>query len=71
MEEISDQTIEITHEKIAFCYVEYCKLNEIEVNESKIDDYKERIQQPLLSDKLKEEFKGIILAKATRFSKSI
>ena len=36
LEEMSDQTIEITNEKIAYYYVyEYCKQNETKVNESK------------------------------------
>ena len=67
---MSDQTIEITPENIAFYYVEYCKQNKIKVNESKIDNYVERMQKPLISDKLKEEFKNIILAQAIRFSKT-
>ena len=70
LEEMSDQTIEITPENIAFYYVEYCKQNKIKVNESKIDNYIERMQKPLISDKPKEEFKNIILSQAIRFSKS-
>ena len=45
-------------------------VNKIKVNESKRDNLIERMQQPLISDKLKAEFKNIILAQATRFSKS-
>ena len=47
---MSDQTIKITSYNIAFHYVYYCKQNEIKVNESKIDNYVERMQQPLISD---------------------
>ena len=49
--------------------MEYCKQNEIKVNESKIDNYIERMQQILISDQLKEEFKNIVIAQATKFSK--
>ena len=38
------------------------------MNESKIDNYIERMQQPLVSDKLDEELKKIIQAQAMRFS---
>ena len=69
MEEFSDQTIEITHETIACYYVEYFKQNKIKVNEPKTDNYIERMQQPLISDKLKEEFKKILLLLAIMFSK--
>ena len=69
MEELSDQTIEITHETIAYYYVEYFKQNKIKVNEPKTDNYIERMQQPLTSDKLKEEFKKILLLLAIMFSK--
>ena len=31
------------------------------MNESKIDNYVERMQQPLISDSIKEDFKQIIL----------
>ena len=68
MEELSDQTIEITHETIAYYYVEYFKQNKIKVNEPKTDNYIERMQQPLTSDKLKEEFKKILLLLAIMFS---
>ena len=67
MEEFSDQ-IEITHENIAHSYVEYCEQIK-KVNESKID-YIERMQQPLNSDKPKEEFRKIIRAQATKFGES-
>ena len=60
---MSDQTIEITHENIAYYYVEYCKQKNIKVNESKIDNYVERMQQLLISDKLKEEFKNNVFPK--------
>ena len=51
--------------------MEYCKQNKIKVNESKTDNYKTRVQQPLISDKLEEEFKNIRLAQVIRFSKII
>ena len=60
LEEKSDQTIEITPYNKAFDYVYYCKQNKIKVNESKIDNYVERMQQPLISDSVKEDFKKII-----------
>ena len=59
LEEMSDQTIEITPYNVAFYYVEYCKQNKIKVNESKIDNYIERMQQPLIPDKVIEDFKKI------------
>ena len=40
------------------------------MNESKIDNYVERMQQPLISDQPKEELKKIIIDQAIRFSKS-
>ena len=49
---MSDQTIEITPFNVAYYYVYYCKQNKIKVNESKIDNYIDRMQQPLISDKL-------------------
>ena len=70
LKEKSDQTIVKTHEKFAYLFVECCKQNEIKMNESKIDNYIERMQQPLILDKLKEEFKNTILAQVIRFSKS-
>ena len=69
-EDMSDQTIEITPFNVAYYYVYYCKQNKIKVNESKIDNYVERMQQPLISDQLKVEFKKIIDDQAIRFSKS-
>ena len=72
LQEVSDQTIEITLENNSFFFnMEYCKQNKIKVNESKIDNYKTRVQQPLISDKLEEEFKNIRLAQVIRFSKII
>ena len=66
---MSDQTIEITSYNVAVCYVEFCKQNEIKVNESKIDNYIERMQQPLIPDTDKEDFKKIILNQAINYSK--
>ena len=70
LEDMSDQTIEITPFNVAYYYVYYCKQNKIKVNESKIDNYVERMQQPLISYQLKDEFKKIIIDQAIRFSKS-
>ena len=70
LEDMSDQTIEIAPFNVAYYYVYYCKQNKIKVNESKKDNYVERMQQPLISDQLKEEFKKIIIDQAIRFSKS-
>ena len=67
---MSDQTIEITPFNVAYYYVYYCKQNRIKVNESKIDNYVERMQQPLISDQLKEEFKNIIMEQAISYGKS-
>ena len=58
---MSDQTIEIKQENTAYYYVEYCKQTNIRINESKFDNYVERLQQPLILDKLKEEFKKHLL----------
>ena len=69
LEEMSDQTIEITPLNIAYYYVAYCKQNNIKVNESKIDNYVERMQQPLYSDSVKEDFKKIIYDHAKSFTK--
>ena len=44
LEEMTDQTIEITPLNIAYYYVAYCKQNNIKVNESKRDNYVERMQ---------------------------
>ena len=71
LEEMSDQTIEITPYNIAYYYVYYCKQNKIRVNESKIDNYIERMQQPIISEKLKEELKNLIWEHAVRYTKSI
>ena len=54
---MSDQTIEITPFNVAYYYVYYCKQNKIKVNESKIDNYIDRMQQPLISDKPKKILK--------------
>ena len=40
------------------------------MNESKVENYLERMQQPLISDQLKEEFKNIISEQAIRYTKS-
>ena len=69
-EEMSDQTIEITPLNIAYYYVAYCKQNNIKVNESKIDNYVERMQQPLISDSVKEDFKKLIYDHAKNFIKN-
>ena len=50
LEDMSDQTIEIAPFNVAYYYVYYCKQNKIKVNESKIDNYVERMQQPFISD---------------------
>ena len=42
----------------------------IKVNESKIDNYIDRMQQPLNSDKLKEDFKNIIMEQAISYGKA-
>ena len=60
LEEMSDQTIEITPYNEAFFYVEYCKQKKTKMIESKIDNYDDRMQQPLIPDKVKEDFKKII-----------
>ena len=70
LEEMSDQTIEISSYNIAFYYVYYCKQNKIKVNESKIDNYVERMQQPLSTDSVKEDFKKIIYDHAKNFTKN-
>ena len=69
LEEMSDQTIEITPLNIAHYYVAYCKQNIIKVNESKIDNYVERMQKPLISDSVKEDFKILIYDHAKSFTK--
>ena len=45
LERISDQTIEIPPENVAYYYVEYCKQNKIKVNESKIDNFIEHMHK--------------------------
>ena len=70
LEEMFDQTIEKTSYNIAFYYIYYCKQKKIKVNESKIDNYVERMQQPLSSDSVKEDFKKIIYDHAKRFTKN-
>ena len=64
-EEMSDQIKQITSENVA-----YCKQNNIKVNETEIDNYVERMQQPLISDKLKDEFKNIIFSQAINFTEN-
>ena len=70
LEEMSDQTIEITPLNIAYYYVAYCKQNNIRVNESKIDNYVERMQKPLISDSVKEYFKNLLYDQAKSFTKN-
>ena len=70
LEEMYDQTIEITPYNVAYYYVYYCKQNKIRVNESKINNYIERMQQPLISDKTKEDFKKLIWEQAIRYTNS-
>ena len=70
LEKMSDQTIEITPLNIAFYYVAYCKQNNIKVNESKIDNYVESMQKPLISDSVKEDFKNLIYDHAKSFTKN-
>ena len=70
IEEMSDQTIKITPYNIAFYYVYYCKQNKIKVNESKIDNYVERMQQPLISDSVKVDFNKSIYDHAKNFTKN-
>ena len=67
---MSDQTTEITPLNIACYYVAYCKQNNIKVHESKIDNYVERMQQPLISDSVKEDFKKLISDHAKKFTKN-
>ena len=70
LEDMSDQTIEITPFNVAYYYVYYCKQNKIKVNESKIDNYIDRMQQPLISDSLKQEFQNIIMEQAISYGKA-
>ena len=67
---MSDQTVETTPYNIAFYYVFYCKQYKIKVNESKIDNYVERVQQPLITDSVKEDVKKIIYDHAKNFTKN-
>ena len=69
LEEMSDQTIEITPYNVAFYYVYYCKQNKIKMNECKIDNYIQRMKQPLISDKMKAEFENLIFTQAVRYGK--
>ena len=66
---MSDQTIEITPYNVAFYFMEYCKQNKMKMNDSKIDNYTDRVQQPLIPDKDKEDFKKIIYDHAINYSK--
>ena len=65
---MSDQTIEITPENVAFYYVHFCKQNNIIVNEAKIDNYVERMWQSRIIDKVKEEYKNFLLEQATNLT---
>ena len=67
---MSDQTFEIRPYSVAFHYVYYCKQNKIKVNEPKTDNYVERMQQPLIPDTVKEDFKKTILDHAINSSKN-
>ena len=49
--------------------MEYCEQNKIKVNETKIDNYIERMQQQLITDSVKEDFKKIIYDHAINYSK--
>ena len=70
---MSDQTIEIPPYNVAFYCVNkikvYCKQNKTKVNDTKIDNYTERMQQPLIPDKVKEDFKKIKYDHAINYSK--
>ena len=67
---MSDQTIEITPLNIAYYYVFHCKQNNIKVNESKIDNYVESMQKPLISDSVKEDFENLNCDQAKSFTKN-
>ena len=69
--EMSDQKIEITPYNVAFYYVTFCEQNKIKMNESKVDNYVERMQQPLIPDTVKEDFKKITLDHAINFTKKV
>ena len=47
LEEMSDQTVEITPFNVAYYYVYYCKQNKIKVIESKVDIYIEKIAKTI------------------------
>ena len=66
---MSDQTIDITNYNVAFCFV-YCKQTKIKVNECKLDNYIERLQQPLITHTVKEDFKIIIFGQAINYTKN-
>ena len=70
LEAMSDQTIEITPLNVVFYFVHYCKQNKIKVNEFKIDNYIDRMQEPLISDSLKQEFQNIIMEQAISYGKA-
>ena len=67
---MSDQTIGISPYNIALYHVYYRKQNKIKMNESKIDNYVQRMQQPLIPDNVKENFKKIINDHAKSFTKN-
>ena len=69
LEEMSDQTTEITPNNVAFYYVYFCKQNKTKVNESKIDNYTEKMQQPLIPDTVKEHFRKFMLDQAINYTK--
>ena len=51
-------------------YIIVNKIKLKKVNESKIDKYIDRMQQPLISDKLDEDFKNIIMEQAISYGKA-
>ena len=55
---------------VAYSYVYYCDQNKLKDHESKIDNFIERMQQPIISHQLEEEFKNIIIEQAIRYSKA-
>ena len=70
LEDMSDQTIEKTPFNVAYYYVYYCKQNKIKVNESRVDNYIDKMQQPLISDSLKQELQNIIMEQAISYGKA-
>ena len=66
---MSDQTIEITPENVAIFHVQHCKQKNIKVKEAKTDNYVEGMQQPLILDKVKEDFNNFLLERATNLTK--